>query len=209
MTLPPLYPIVDAAFPAAWPIAKAIGALGRAGCTLVQIRAKELSSRAFYDWALEAVAAGREAGVRMIVNDRADLALLVGAAGVHLGQEDLSPEGARRILGSGAVVGVSTHTPRELALAEASAVDYVAIGPVFRTTTKPTDRATLGCAGVATARAATRKPLVAIGGITAETALSVIEAGADSVAIISALMEAPDLEAAARGLLSRFTGSRT
>ncbi len=124
---------------------------------------------------------------RLVMNDRADLALLAGFGGVHVGQGDVSPEDVRRVIGASGVIGVSTHTEAQVIVAEAGDADYVAIGPVFATGTKADAEAVVGLEGVRRARALTGKPLVAIGGITRENAQSVLEAGADSVAVISGL----------------------
>jgi thiamine-phosphate pyrophosphorylase len=123
----------------------------------------------------------------LIMNDRADLAVLAGFGGVHVGQGDLLPEDAKRVVGGERWVGVSTHTEEQVRVADLSCADYVAIGPVFATGTKVDAEAVVGLEGVRRARALTRKPIVAIGGITRENARSVIEAGADSVAVISGL----------------------
>ncbi|WP_128914152.1 thiamine phosphate synthase [Granulicella sibirica] len=127
-------------------------------------------------------------GCRLICNDRADLAVLAEWDGVHVGQGDLRPEDARRVVGNRRLVGVSTHTPEDVAAAELSCADYVAIGPVFSTRTKADAAPVVGLEGVRMARALTAKPLVAIGGITRENARSVIDAGADCVAVISGLL---------------------
>jgi thiamine-phosphate pyrophosphorylase len=123
----------------------------------------------------------------LIMNDRADLALLAGW-GVHVGHLDLAPEDARRVLGVGKVIGVSTHNEAQVMTADAGVADYVAVGPVFATSTKADTEPVVGLEGVRRARALTRKPLVAIGGITRENARSVIDAGADSVAVIGGLL---------------------
>jgi thiamine-phosphate pyrophosphorylase len=123
----------------------------------------------------------------LIMNDRADLAALAGFDGVHVGQGDLSPEDAKLVVGVGRMVGVSTHTEEQVRAAGASGADYVAIGPVFATGTKTDTEPVVGLEGVRRARGLTTKPLVAIGGITRENARSVIDAGADSVAVISGL----------------------
>ncbi len=127
-------------------------------------------------------------GATLIMNDRADLAVLAGFDGVHVGQGDLSPEDARRVVGAERVVGISTHTVEEVRAADASGADYVAIGPVFRTGTKADAAPVVGLEGVTAARGLTGKPLVAIGGITLGNARSVVDAGADAVAVISALV---------------------
>ena len=122
------------------------------------------------------------------MNDRADLAVLAGFGGVHVGQGDLSPADARRVIGAERWVGVSSHTDEQVRLAQSSRADYVAVGPVFATGTKLDAAAVVGLEGVRRARALTAKPIVAIGGITRENARSVMDAGADSVAVISGLL---------------------
>lgn len=129
--------------------------------------------------------------VKLIMNDRADLCLVAEFDGVHVGQDDLSPESVRRIIGSDRWLGVSTHNPEQLAEADKSSADYLAIGPVFSTSSKDKPDPVVGLEGVRRARQLTRKPLVAIGGITRANAASVIEAGADSVAVISDLLREP------------------
>jgi thiamine-phosphate pyrophosphorylase len=198
--LPPrpfLYPIVDVAL-VPGSVADAVTALARGGARIVQLRAKGLADRHLVALAREAVGAARAAGISLVVNDRADVARIVGADGVHVGQEDLAPSEARRLLPEGAIVGVSTHDLGQLRAAEAETPDYVAIGPVFATRTKENPDPVVGLDTVRAARAATRRPLVAIGGLSLENAASVIAAGADGVAMISGLLRAPDLEAAAR-----------
>jgi thiamine-phosphate pyrophosphorylase len=125
------------------------------------------------------------------MNDRADLCLAAKFDGVHVGQDDLSPESARKLIGTNRWLGVSTHNPEQLREADLTSADYLAIGPVFATTSKERPDPVVGLDGVRQARALTRKPLVAIGGITRANAASVIEAGADSVAMISDLLRDP------------------
>jgi len=129
--------------------------------------------------------------IKLIMNDRADLALVAGFDGVHVGQQDLSADGARRVIGDTLLLGVSTHNPEQVREADQSPADYVAIGPVFATGSKMNPDPVVGLEGVRQARELTRKPLVAIGGITRANCTSVIEAGADSVAIISDLVREP------------------
>jgi thiamine-phosphate pyrophosphorylase len=129
--------------------------------------------------------------IALIMNDRADLGIAADFDGVHVGQEDLSPESVRRIIGPDRWLGVSTHNPEQLAEADSTSADYLAIGPVFSTSSKANPDPVVGLEGVRRARALTRKPLVAIGGITRANAASVIEAGADSVAAISDLVREP------------------
>lgn len=130
-------------------------------------------------------------GVRLIINDRADLAVASGADGVHLGQDDLPIEDARRVVGDERWIGVSTHNPEQLGAALESSADYIAIGPVFATVSKDNPDPVIGLEGVRLARSMTKKPLIAIGGITLDNCRSVIEAGADSVAVISVILDDP------------------
>lgn len=164
-----------------------------AGADLIQIREKNASAREFYFAALEAVAVAREHDVLVIINDRVDIALAVGAAGVHLGQEDLSPAAARAVLGPDAIIGYSTHTLEQALAAVKLPVDYIAFGPIFPTSTKKDPDPVVGLSRLSEIRKAIGKmPLVAIGGIRFENAGSVLAAGADSVAVISDLLTGPD-----------------
>ena len=131
------------------------------------------------------------ASIKLIMNDRADLCLAAGFDGLHVGQDDLSPDAARKILGSARWLGVSTHNPEQLAEADLTSADYLAIGPIFATVSKADPDPVVGLEGVRQARKLTGKPLVAIGGITRANARSVIEAGADAVAVISDLLLEP------------------
>ena len=209
-----LYPILDAGpsgpsqYETKTSFCDAIDALGKAGCRLVQLRAKELSAGEFLAWAKAGVTAARRHGVALIVNDRADVALLSGASGVHVGQADISVSAARRVLGNEAIIGLSTHSLEQAKDAEAKAVDYVAIGPVFATKTKsdPAYAEPLGLSAVREVRRAVQKPLVAIGGITIERARELTEGGVgvgvDGVAVISGLKKDTSLEEQARRWLS-------
>lgn len=164
--------------------------LAAGGVTLMQYRAKEPNAR-------EVLSRARElkrllgANVQLIMNDRADLCMAAAFDGVHLGQDDLSPEGARKVMGDRFWIGISTHNLEQLERAEAGPADYVAIGPVFATGSKRNPDPLVGLEGVRAARRTTRKPLVAIGGITRENCRSVLDAGADSVAVISDLVNEP------------------
>lgn len=190
----PLYAIVDAelcasAGRAPLDVARAMIA---GGARVIQVRAKTWESGALADLCLAVAETARDAGALTIVNDRADIAVIASASGVHVGQEDLAPRHARRIVGAGAVVGVSTHTDAQVRAALGDEVSYLAIGPVFATSTKRTGYDAVGlamvrhAAGLAGARGL---PVVAIGGITLETARSVVEAGAAAVAVIGDLMD--------------------
>jgi thiamine-phosphate pyrophosphorylase len=137
--------------------------------------------------------AAQQPGVQLIINDRVDIALAVSAAGVHLGQDDMPPEAARKLLGPHAIIGYSTHNIDQAISAIKLPIDYLAIGPIFSTTTKSNTAPVLGLEGLkAVRRAVGVFPLVAIGGITLSNAREVIDAGADSVALISGLLSAPD-----------------
>jgi thiamine-phosphate pyrophosphorylase len=197
IVLPRLYPILDAGcFPDAVGLIRAAEELASAGATLIQYRNKSGTARAMLDQARELRRQCRTGvsdphAVRLIMNDRPDLALVAGFDGVHVGQDDLLPESVRSIIGPGRWLGVSTHNPEQVAEADQTSADYLAIGPVFSTSSKEKPDPVVGLEGVRRARSLTRKPLVAIGGITRANAASVIEAGADSVAVISDLLLEP------------------
>jgi|SRR5581483_5339448 len=160
------------------------------GITLLQYRNKSGHTRQVLD---EALALRQSVGTRakLIMNDRADLCLAAGFDGVHLGQDDLSPEAARAVIGDRLCLGVSTHNPEQVRAADFTSSDYIVIGPVFSTASKLNPDPVIGLEGVRLARSLTRKPLVAIGGITRQNCRSVIDAGADSVAVISDLLLDP------------------
>jgi len=160
------------------------------GATLLQYRNKGGHPRDILEQALELK---RRIGgsAKLIMNDRADLCLAVGFDGVHIGQDDLSPAGARKVIGERLWLGVSTHNSEQVTEADKTSADYLAIGPVFSTFSKANPDAVIGLEGVRSARALTQKPLVAIGGINRANCRAVIEAGADSVAVISDLMREP------------------
>lgn len=165
--------------------AKQVELLSEGGATLIQLREKHMSAREFYEQAN--VAARR--GVQLLINDRVDIALAVGADGVHLGQDDMPPDAARKLLGPNAIIGYSTHNIEQAIAATKLPIDYLAIGPIFATTTKSDTAPVLGLDSLRTVRQAIGDfPLVAIGGITRDNAREVIQAGADSVAVISALL---------------------
>jgi thiamine-phosphate pyrophosphorylase len=193
---PRLYTIVDPAFfPCTVELTRFAEELISAGATLIQYRNKSGSAREMLEQARELRRLSRTRvpapHLRFVMNDRADLCLAAGFEGVHVGQDDLSPESVRKIIGPDRWLGVSTHNPDQLAEADKTSADYLAIGPVFATSSKANPDPVVGLDGVRRARALTRKPLVAIGGITRMNAASVIEAGADSVAVISDLIREP------------------
>jgi len=172
--------------------AEQVELLSAGGATLIQLREKEMSPREFYPQAKEAVAVAARRGVQLIINDRVDMALAVGGHGVHLGQDDMPPEAARRLLGAEAVIGYSTHNLEQAIAATKLPIDYLAIGPIFATISKSDTAPVLGLDGLRAVRQAIGTfPLVAIGGISQANARQVVEAGADSVAVISALLSDP------------------
>jgi thiamine-phosphate pyrophosphorylase len=184
---------VDVAERAGWRPIDLAHAYLAGGARFLQLRAKTLSGERFMALARAIAAAARERDALFVVNDRADLATLAGADGVHVGQEDLSVAAVRRIVGDTAIVGLSTHTPEQLDGALEEPVSYVALGPVFGTATKATGYDAVGLARVRQAATrAGRVPLVAIGGISLDTAESVLEAGAASVAVIGDLLVTGD-----------------
>jgi thiamine-phosphate pyrophosphorylase len=186
--LPRLYAIVDSsARESTRNLLAYADELAAGGCTLLQYRNKSGNARVMLAQARE-LKKHLGAAVRLIMNDRADLCLAADFGGVHVGQEDLFPESVRGIIGPDRWLGVSTHNPEQLREADLTSADYLAVGPVFATSSKENPDPLIGLEGVRRARQLTRKPLVAIGGITRRNAVSVLEAGADSVAVISDLL---------------------
>jgi thiamine-phosphate pyrophosphorylase len=176
------------------------------GARFIQIRSKHAASGTFLEMCLDVVARGQKANAIVLVNDRADIARLSGADGVHVGQDDLDPMSVRRILGDAAIVGLSTHSVDQVIAASKMPVDYIAVGPIFDTSTKATGYREVGTTFVRDAAAAVRSagadiPIVAIGGITLDRAESVIAAGAASVAVISDLLSTGSPEARVREYL--------
>jgi thiamine-phosphate pyrophosphorylase len=182
--LPRLYAIADASFGDCVQIAEALFA---GGARLVQVRNKKADPRGFIGQ-VERIIAFAPADAQVIVNDRVDIALLAGAAGVHLGQTDLPPAAARRILGHGRIIGYSTHNLSQALEADGLPVDYLAVGPIFATATKENPDPVVGLDKLAEICHAVKKPVVAVGGITLQDAQQVINAGAHSVAIIRDLL---------------------
>jgi thiamine-phosphate pyrophosphorylase len=188
-TVPDFYPIVDSA--------DAAEAILEAGARILQFRHKGFFSRDVFEEAERIAALCGDAGALFVINDRADIAMLLDAA-LHLGQDDLPPADARRIMPPNRIIGFSTHNADQLRAGDREPVDYLAIGPIFATGSKQNPDPVVGLDRLRTLRALTRKPLVAIGGITRETALSVFAAGADSVAIIGDLYPRPRTKASLR-----------
>ncbi len=197
LRLPPVYPITDKALAAKPTHYAIVKELVRGGAVLVQIRDKETPVRELLPDLQRCVEFAQRHGVLLIINDRCDLALSCGASGVHLGQEDLHPGSARELLGRRSVIGYSTHSIKQLRQACSLPVDYIGFGPVRTTTTKQDLSPVVGLEGLRLACRESTKPVVAIGGIGMELIPAVLEAGAASAAVISALMRCPDL---ARGM---------
>ena len=195
MKLPKLYAITDARL-SGLSHAEQVARLSEGGATFIQLREKHLSPREFYDATAAALDVVREhTDVRLIVNDRADIALALGADGVHLGQHDLDPVAARRLLGENFIIGYSTHTIAQAIEASRLPLDYIALGPIFDTRTKHNPDPTLGLDALRRVRDTIDPsiPLVAIGGITHTNARATLDAGANSLALVSALLDTPDL----------------
>ena len=197
LVLPRLYVILDAAL-LNIPAKECAKNLVDAGVRLIQYRNKRASGRELFEISRELAEVLNPLGVQLIVNDRADVAALAGASGVHVGQDDLGVEQARRVMGEGKWVGVSTHNAGQFGNALETSAQYIAVGPVFATGSKENPDPVVGVRFVREARAMTDKPIVAIGGITLERAAEVIEAGADSMAIISDILGAENVVKRAR-----------
>ena len=197
----PLYAILDTEACAERPPLEVVEALWRGGVRVIQYRHKGSFDRWRWEQCCQLAARMRKLGGGFFVNDRADIAKLCGAHGVHLGQDDLPPEKARTFLGNAFWIGYSTHNLEQAEHALRQPIDYVAVGPVFPTATKLNPDPVVGLELVSKVRTLTDKPLVAIGGITIENARSVIEAGADAVAVIRDLLGTADVEARAREFL--------
>jgi thiamine-phosphate pyrophosphorylase len=188
MQLSPFYPILDTALVARAGLAvvPSAAAILEGGARILQLRHKGHFSREVFEWAEQIAECCRGTGALLVINDRADMAALLGAA-LHLGQDDLSPADARKLLPPDRVIGFSTHNSAQLVAAEAEPVDYVALGPIFQTASKQNPDPVVGLQELHRLRALTARPLVAIGGITLETAAAVWRGGADSIAVIGDL----------------------
>lgn len=180
-----LYPLTDRRL-SGLSHAEQVSELSEGGATLVQLREKILSPLEFYREAAEALRVARERRVKIIINDRVDIALALKADGVHLGQDDLPPEAARELLGPEVIIGFSTHNLEQALLSTKMPIDYIAIGPIFSTATKQSSEPAVGLDGLGQVRQAVGEiPLVAIGGITSQNSQDVLAAGADAIAVIS------------------------
>ncbi len=199
--LPRIYPITDVRL-SGLTHTEQVRRLAEGGARLIQLREKTASPREFYESAVEAIAVARTLGVKIIINDRLDIAIAARADGVHLGQDDLLVEEARRLIGPDKIIGFSTHNLKQALEADLLALDYIAIGPVFGTSTKENPDPITGLELVREVKRRVAKPIVAIGGITLERAPSVIEAGADSLAVISDLYSTRDITNRLRAFLA-------
>jgi thiamine-phosphate pyrophosphorylase len=202
---PFIYPLVDTAVcrdRGIDPMALA-EACFRGGAGIVQIRAKDDSGAALLSLADRIVTVARASGGRVIVNDRADISMMAGADGVHVGQEDLSVEAVRALVGAGAVIGLSTHTREQIDHALTTSASYIAVGPIFGTATKDTGYSARGLELVGYA-AGRGKPVVAIGGITLERAAQVVAAGASGLAVITDLLTGGQVEQRVRSFVERL-----
>ena len=204
---PSLYVILDRAAARGRDLEEILGATIAGGCRLIQLREKEWPSGRLLPLAERLRDRCRRGGVTFIVNDRVDLAIAVGADGVHLGQDDLPTRAARPLLRPGMVLGRSTHSVAQAREAQSEGADYIAVGSMFPTQTKP-DFDLVGPELLRTVRPETKAPLIGIGGITRENVAQVIRAGADGVAVISAVCGAPDPAAATREFLAAIRAER-
>jgi thiamine-phosphate pyrophosphorylase len=191
LVLPRLYVILDSAL-LTIPVEDCAQELADAGVRLLQYRAKDTPALNMLNVSRKLASLTIPRGASFIVNDRPDVAILAEATGVHVGQEDLDVEAAREVVGTEKLVGVSTHNLEQFRVAAETSADYIAVGPIFATSSKANPDPVVGTDLVRRVRDLSNKPIVAIGGITLENAASVIEAGADCVAVISDILRAPD-----------------
>jgi len=201
-SLPPLYAISDALFGDPVSLAQA---LFEGGARLVQVRNKKASARELFNQ-VESILKRAPADASVIVNDRVDVARITGAAGVHLGQSDIGVVEARRILGPDQIIGFSTHNLEQALAASKLPADYIAVGPIFPTSTKLDAEPVVGLEKLATICKAVQKPVVAIGGIRLENAAEVLAAGPHSIAVVSDLLAAADIRARVREWINLSVG---
>lgn len=197
-----LYLVTDRALSLGRDLEWVVGEAVKGGVSMVQLREKDMDTRGFIDLGSRLLRLLRPLGVPLIINDRVDVALAVDTDGVHIGQSDMPYETARRLLGPDKIIGLSVENMDELRQAESLDVDYVAVSPVYSTATKTDTAAPFGLDGLREAVRLTRHPVVAIGGMNENTAPAVFAAGADGIAVVSAICSAPDPAAASARLLS-------
>lgn len=203
-----LYLVTDPRLVAARGLLATVEAAVKGGATIVQLRDPDAHGRALVEQARALKALLAPLAIPLIVNDRVDVAVAADADGVHLGQDDMAPADARALLGPGRILGLSVGSPAEFASSDLAAVDYLGVGPVTATGTKADAGAAIGAAGVGAVRALTQLPIVGIGGIHTGLAGEVIRAGADGVAVVSAICAAPDPRAAAFALRQAIAAAR-
>ncbi|MFO7654613.1 MAG: thiamine phosphate synthase [Candidatus Krumholzibacteriia bacterium] len=203
-----LYLVTDRALARGRSLPDLVSAAIRGGVTVVQIREKGATTREFLELTRALLRVTRAAGVPLLVNDRADVALVAGADGLHVGQDDLPGTDARRLLGPGAILGLSVENLEQVRAAESLDVDYLGVSPIHSTPTKSDTRGAFGLAGLREARRLSRHPLVAIGGLHAGNAAETVAAGADGVAVVSAICAADDCMDAARNLRAAIAAAR-
>ncbi|MFS8036173.1 thiamine phosphate synthase [Xanthobacter sp. AM11] len=203
-----LYLVTDPRLVAARGLLATVEAAVKGGVGVVQLRDPQAHGRVLVEQARALKALLVPLGIALIINDRVDVAVAADADGVHLGQDDMAPADARALLGPGRILGLSVGSPAEFAASDLSGVDYLGVGPVKATGTKADAGSAIGAEGVAAIRGLTRLPLVGIGGIDAALAGEVIRAGADGVAVVSAICGAPDPQAAARALKAAIAAAR-
>jgi thiamine-phosphate pyrophosphorylase len=207
-----LYFVTDRGLCGDKPLADVVLRAIRGGAACVQLREKEVTTRVFIEEARKIKALMEPLRVPLIINDRLDVALAVGANGIHVGQDDMPYEIARKLMGPKAIIGLSVETWEDVERAETLDVDYLGVSPVFTTPTKPDTKGAWGLEGLARIRAFSRHPLVAIGGLNASNAETVVMAGADAVAVVSAICASPDPYEASReltGLIASALARRT
>lgn len=198
--IPKFYPIIDASIVHISKIEGVVKMIIEAGSRIIQLRAKYVSTRDFIDTAQIIKPIAKKNKATFIINDRVDIAMLVDADGVHLGQDDLQIKEARKILGKDKIIGISTHNAKEAVIAEKVGVDYISFGPIFATSTKGDAQKPKGIDGLKKVREAVKIPIVAIGGITLENAKDIYKAGADCAAVISDILKSDDI----KGRIKRF-----
>lgn len=196
--------VTDRAMAGGRSLTQIVAAAVRGGVSMVQLREKDAPTRAFVEQARALKALLAPLGAPLLINDRVDVALACGADGVHVGQSDMPVETARALLPKGALIGLSITGADDLARADADAADYLGVGPIFAQTTKADATAPLGIDGFRALRTMSRKPMMIIGGIGPDTCAPLLAAGADGLAVVSAIMAAADVEAAARGFDARL-----
>jgi thiamine-phosphate pyrophosphorylase len=203
-----LYLVTDRGLSRGRPTLEIVRAAVRGGVTCVQLREKTCSTREFIEEALKVKAFLKSSGVPLIIDDRVDVALAVGADGVHLGQSDMPLPAARSLVGEAMVIGISVESIADAVEAQAGGADYLGVSPIFATPTKTDTAAPLGLAGLTAIRAAVTLPLVAIGGLNDRNAAEAVRSGADGIAVVSAIVAAENPEQAARHLKAAIHAAR-